>query len=251
MSEYEKSDINNAEWFIIRTGEYQYPQPADDFGYLNFTFNLDNYCDNCGIGKVQKAPFRLKTEPKQKNNQFWGLHWEFGSIFIREKAKNILEKEKIKGIKFSKPVLHKKNLEIEGFYQLHIETILDKGFDNYNSQLITCRFNNEENWHNKKNKDYCGRIKYHHPMIGGYLFDKHIFNPKYDIVETKEYFGSGGSAFRLQIVSKRFKTIVEKNKLKGISFIPIMHKRNVSIISPTHNNTYNSLWQRVKTKFNL
>lgn len=222
-TEYEKADIKNAEWFILNTGEYQYPQPEEDFGYLKATFNLDKYCHLCGIGKVQNAPYRLRTEPKQPNNQFWGLHWEFAAVFVRLEAKNILEREKIKGISFSNPVLHKKNIPIEGFYQLHIETILNKGFHNYNSKTITCKINNEENLNTDKTLQCCGRIKFHHPMIGGYLFDKSIFDKNFDIVTSSEYFGSGGSANRLQIVSKNFKQIVEKNKLKGLSFIPVMH----------------------------
>jgi hypothetical protein len=224
-TEYEKADIKNAEWFIVNTGEYQYPQPEDDFGYLKATFNLDNYCKWCGIGKIQNAAYRLKTEPKQHNNQFWGLHWDFDAIFVRQEAKNILEREKIRGIHFSNPVLHKKNTPIEDFYQLHIDTVLSTGFDKYNTKTITCKLNNEENCNTDPATKYCGRIKYHHPMIGGYLFDRNIFDNQYDIVETNEYFGSGGSANRLQIVSKTFKTIVENNKLKGLSFIPIMHDR--------------------------
>ena len=107
----------------------------------------------------------------------------------------------------------------------HIVKILDKGFDNYNTKTITCKFNNEENCNNERENDYCGRIKYHHPMIGGYCFDKNVFDSDYDIVETYEYFGSGASANRLQVVSRRFKEIVEKNKLKGVVFTPIVHER--------------------------
>jgi hypothetical protein len=224
-TEYEKADIKNAEWFVVNTGEYQYPQPEDDFGYLKATFNLDNYCRLCYIGKVQNAPYRLRTEPKQPNNQFWGLHWAFDAIFVRHETKNILEREKINGIRFSNPVLHKKNIPIEGFYQLHIDTILNKGFDNYNTKTITCKINNEENLNKDTNLQCCGQIKFHHPMIGGYLFDKAIFNKDFDIVQSQEFFGSGGSANRLRIVSKRLKEIIEQNKLKGLSFIPIMHER--------------------------
>jgi len=79
----------------------------------------------------------------------------------------------------------------------------------------------------KTNLKCCGRLKFHHPRIGGYLFDKIIFNPVFDIVQSDEYFGSGGSANRIPIVSKRFKEIVEKNKLKGLTFKPIMHERLV------------------------
>jgi len=222
---YDKVDLSNAKWFIASTGQYQYPQPEDK--YLEITFDLENYCRLCGIGRVQNAPFRLKTEPKQHNNQFWGLHWEYFAVFVRQETKNILEKEKIKGIRFSKPVLNKKNIEIEGFYQLHIDTILDKGFDSYNTKTITCKTNNEENCNTDINLKCCGRIKFHHPMIGGYLFDKSIFNSDFDIVQSNEYFGSGASANRIQIVSKRFKELVEKNKLKGLSFTPIVHDRLV------------------------
>lgn len=224
-TEYEKEDIKNAEWFLINTGEYQYPQPEDDFGYLKATFNLENYCNWCGIGKIQNAPYRLKTEPKQRNSQFWGLHWDYDAVFVRQETKNILEREKIKDIRFTNPVLHKKDSPIQDFYQLHIDKVLDKGFDSYNTKTVTCKFNNEENCNKEKEKDYCERIKYHHPKIGGYCFDKMIFDSDFDIVETNEYFGSGANANKLRIVSKRFKEIVEKNKLKGLDFTPLVHER--------------------------
>lgn len=226
-TEYEKIDILNAEWFIVSTVQYQYPQPENDFSYKNATFNLDNYCNLCDIGKIQNAPFRLKTAPKQHNNQFWGLHWEYSAVFVRQEAKDILEREKIKGIRFTNPVLNKANIPIDGFYQLHIETALEKGFDSYNTKMITCKINNEENCNTDSKLICCGRVKFHHPMVGGYLFDRLVFNQGYDIVESNEYFGSGVSANKLQIVSKRFKEIVERYKLKGLSFKPIVHDRLV------------------------
>ncbi|NHM07990.1 hypothetical protein G4D82_12215 [Flavobacterium sp. CYK-4] len=221
---YEKRDFENAEWFIVNTGSYQYPQPED--GYLETTFNTNNYCKHCGIGKVQDAPYRLKTEPKQLNNQFWGLYWEYEPIFVRQAAKNIFEKENIKEISFSKPFLHRKNIEVESLHQMHINTILENGFDNHNAKTITCKINNEEDCNKDKNVICCGRIKYHHPLVGGYVFNKDVFNPEIDIALTGEYFGSGSSANRLQIVSKKIKNLVEKNKLKGLQFIPVLHNRN-------------------------
>lgn len=222
-TEYEIQDIKNADWFIVTTGEYQYPLPDGDNGYLNLTFNLDQHCRLCGIGKLQNAPFRLK-EPKQLNNQFWGLHWEFDAVFVRPNAKALLEKENIKGIRFSQPVLHKKNIAIKDFYQLHIDTILPKAFNHYNTQIIHCKANNEEGYNTDLKFPYCGRIKFHHPMIGGYCFDKKAFNTANEIVQTYEYFGSGASAYRLQIVSKRLKMLIEKNKLRGLKFTPVIHE---------------------------
>lgn len=221
---YEKDDMEKAEWFIASPGEYQYPQPEENFGYLNTTFDLEHYCSVCGIGKVQKASYRLKTEPKQFNNQFWGLHWEFEPVFVRQQAKNILEKE-IQGVSFLNPILHKKGKPIEGFFQIQVSAVLKKGFDSYNTRIITCKTNNEENLNTDGNSKCCGRIKYHHPMIGGYLFESSIFNPHIDIAYTNEYFGSGASANRLLVVSKRFWCLVNRNKLKGLSFTPIVHGR--------------------------
>jgi hypothetical protein len=224
-SVYEKSDIENAKWFMISTGAFQFPQPEKNFGYLETTFNLENYCRLCGIGKVQNGPFRLKAEPKQSNSQFWGLHWEYEPVFVQKQTKNILENQRIKGIHFSQPVLDKKSIPVSNLYQLNIDTVLTEGFDGYNTNTITCKINNEEDLNTNPDLKCCGRIKFHHPMIGGYLFDKSVFNPALDIVLSNEYFGSGSSANRLVIVSKRFKDCVDKNKLKGLKFTPIVHER--------------------------
>lgn len=226
-TDFDEADLLAAEWFIIYAGEYQYPQPEAAFGYLKKTFDLTAYCDLCGIGNVQNAPFRLKTEPKQRNHQFWGLHWVHDALFVRSGARAILEREKIPGIHFSSPVLHKNGAMIEDFYQLHIDTTLDKAFDPYNTTTITCKVNNEEDWQSDPTLNYCGRIKFHHPERGGYLFDKAVFKPGFEIVRSAEYFGSGASAARLQIVSRRFKELVTKHHLKGLSFTPVMHSRKV------------------------
>ena len=225
---YDKEDIAKANWFYVTAGEYQYPQPESDFGYLKATFNLDQYCQNCGIGKVQNAPFRLRTMPKQPNNQFWGLHWEHDAVFIRSMAKRTLESERVEGISFSKPVLHKKGLEVDDMWQIHIQTGIGAGVDRYNLQEETCEYiSGEEN--NKlravKLIHYCGRTKYNFPKRGGIILDESRFQGAPDIVRSTEWFGSGGMAFQLPIVSKRVKQIIEKNKFKGLSFMPILHQR--------------------------
>jgi hypothetical protein len=217
-TEYDKKDMDNAEWFIISTGQYQYPQPDDDcWDYLKYTFNTDNHCMLCGIGKIQNAPYRLK-QPKQKNNQFWGLYWVSDAIFVREETKIILEKEQLQKIHFSQPVLHKNNRPIERFYQLHIDTLLDKGYNAHNADMEIC--NSDDSEHNLK---CCGRIKYDYPK-GWFVFDKKIFSKEIDFCTSNEYFGSGGQAERLNIVSKRVKEIIERNQLKGVIFKPIMYQ---------------------------
>jgi hypothetical protein len=219
---YDKQDYDDAEWFILRTGQYQYPQPESS--YLEMTFNLDEYCTFCDIGRMQNAPFRLKSAPKN-HNQFWGLHWVYDAIFVRQQAKDILAKLGLRGVRFSHPVIHKTQKPVEGFYQFHIENDLAQGFDPYNSRMITCKFGNEENSNFDPTQFYCGRVKYQHPMIGGYLFPHAMFKGECEIFQTFEYFGSGASASRLHIVSKRIRKIIEANILKGANFIPVSHHR--------------------------
>jgi len=223
---FDKADIAQANWFHVVVGEYQYPQPED--GYLRATFNLDSYCNNCGIGKLQNAPFQLKTKPKQPNNQFWGLHWEHDAVFVRAVAKRILEAENIGGISFSKPVLHKQNAEIEDIWQMHIGTELGRGIDDYNLVKEICEYDSHEepiSMGDPKLIHYCGKVKYNFPHRGGLTFEGSVFEGKPAIVRSHEWFGSGGMAMQLTLVSKRIKEVVEKNKLKGLKFVPIVHQR--------------------------
>jgi hypothetical protein len=206
-TEYDKKDMDKAEWYTIYSLPCQYPQPDDDFGYLDVTFNLNNYCSNCGIGKIQNAPFRLLKEPKQKGNQFLSLFWEEDTLFVKDEIKNILEKENIKGIHFIHPV-NKNNVTIEKYWQIIIETVLDNGFNSYNTTKETCK---------------CGNIKYNHPPKEGYNFNGKIFCSAFDFNKSNEYFGSGGQADRINIISKKTYEIINKNRLKGIKIEPIIY----------------------------
>ncbi|MES2701352.1 MAG: hypothetical protein V4649_01880 [Bacteroidota bacterium] len=224
---FDVDDYTRANWFWVSAGEYQYPQPEDDFGYQKRSFNLDNYCEVCGIGKNQNAPIRLRTLPKQEKNDFWGIHWEHEIIFVRQRAKRILEDAGVRGISFSHPVLHRNDNHIGDLFQLNIHTVLKRGFNDYNTRVLTCDRINFENSYRVLSEDtiYCGREKFHFPRIGGLTFDETIFNESSDIVKTNEYFGSGASAFQLPIFSKKLKTILDKEKIRGIYFEPIFHQK--------------------------
>ena len=227
---FDKEDFEKANWFHINAGEYQYPQPEEDFGYLQTTYNLDNYCPTCGIGKIQNAPFYLKQVPKQKNSQFWGLHWVFDVVFVRPETKEVLIREGITGISFLNPRLYKKDLVIEEVSQIMIQSSLPPGLMPYNLKDVTCKYMNEEDvnlsekWQNPKEATFCSRHKFNFPMRGGLTFNEKIFDNAPDFVQSYEWFGSGASAIRPIIVSKRFKQVIENNKIRGLKFTPIFHE---------------------------
>src|SRR6266705_4101017 len=56
---------------------WSYPMPNRDYGYLEVTYDLSDYCSSCGLGALQKAPFRLRGEPKWGKAGILQLNWVF------------------------------------------------------------------------------------------------------------------------------------------------------------------------------
>ena len=219
-TEFDKNEIDNAEWYEIFAPPCQYPQPED--GYEELVFNTNDRCPICGFGKMQINPYQLKKRPKQKGNQFWGIFWEQDALFCSSEIKNLLERESIKGIHFIQPVL-KGNIPIEGYYQIIIETTLEKGFNPKNTTERICRYK-KDNWRpdglDTKNLKYCGKMQYDYPRKGGYTFSRKIFYDNIDFCRSKEYFENGE---RVNMISKKVYETIVKNKLKGLIIEPIFY----------------------------
>lgn len=126
------------DWYHITTGQLGYPQPQNDFGYINKTYDNLNACPTCNIGLKQKDEFRFRSEPKAKHSQFLGLNWVFDQIFVRQIVKDIFEEENITGINFSRPVIDRTGLPITGLYQLRVESLVSTGLLTDNLKLEIC-----------------------------------------------------------------------------------------------------------------
>lgn len=135
--------MNN--WYHIMTGQFGYPQPKDDFGYLELTYESNIGCPICHIGIKQNNPFRFRSEPKARNSQFLGLNWVFDQIFVREPVKSEFEKSGITGVTFSRPIFHKSKKELEYIYQLHVDTILPKSLIEDNLTIEKCEYPKDKN----------------------------------------------------------------------------------------------------------
>jgi hypothetical protein len=226
---YSQQDIEAAEWVYASVGEYQYPQPEDDFGYIEATYDTSDYCARCGMGAVQVRPFRLKRDFKQKSSRFLGLHWVHDEVFVRPEVKAVLEKGHISGAEFSHPVHHKSGEDIDSVYQMIIQTIAEPGLMTEGLSTVTCQVDNEESWiegvGRVKNRlgdyPYCGRVKYHFPRTDAIKFrgDRLVGLP--DIAKSHEHFGSGAAANRLVLMRNRVVKLVNEYKLRGLKFIPI------------------------------
>ena len=211
-------------WYHITTGQFGYPQPESDFGYINRTYDTTNACLTCNIGLKQKDEFRFRSEPKAKHTQFLGLNWVFDQIFVRQAIMDIFEKEKITGLSFSQPVINKTGLPVEGLYQLLVDNIISSGLLTDNLKTEVCELPKDESTlkflktNNSKLAEgpFCGQIKYNFPQGDNHLKIKSAaFEGKPDFVRLDYYFGSGGSANRPILVCERIKQLIETEKLRG------------------------------------
>jgi hypothetical protein len=195
-SEFSNDDYSSANHLnILPTWQTQYPQPEDNFAYLEETYDLKNYCSHCGIGAIQKSPFRIKKEIKWSSKVSFVLNWVFDEIFVK---KDIYEKVFVPiGIDFVPVLLHKNGNIIEDIKQLKIDETTSR------LKLENLAFEKCEE---------CGCKKYD-PIMSGYFPD---FMDDYNvpkIVKSEEYYGSGGSASKWIIVSQSFRKILLKEKI--------------------------------------
>ena len=226
---YSKAELDTAEWLVLGArGHHGYPQPEDGFGYRQATYDLSQSCPTCNIGGVQKAPFRLRSEPKASRSQFLQLNWVFDEFFLRDEARLGLEAAGITGFDLLRPVLHKSGRPSEQVTQMVVKTILPPALQTQGLQPVTCKPRNEE-W-NPRNRlrrpepderPHCQRVKYHFIRRGPFRLRRGAFAAAPDVVKSHEWFGSGGRAEQLVLVSQKFRRTVIEAKWRGLYFEPI------------------------------
>jgi hypothetical protein len=82
-TEFTNRERDAAAWLSVEPDwHHGYPQPEDDFAYLGVTYDLGDYCDRCGTGVRQVAPFRMAGEPKWGRRGILQLNWVFDEYFV-------------------------------------------------------------------------------------------------------------------------------------------------------------------------
>jgi len=211
-------------WYHITTGQFGFPQPENDFGYLDKTYDRSTACLTCNSGLIQKDEFRFRSEPKAKRSQFLGLNWVFDQIFVRQAVKDIFEQEGITGLVFSQPVINKTGLPITGLYQLRVDSLLTNGLLTDNLKQEVCELPSDKsilkflkaNSSKLAEGPFCGQTKYNFPQGNNCIKLKaDALDNKTDFFRLNYYFGSGGSANRPIIISDRVQQIIEREKWRG------------------------------------
>lgn len=206
-SDFTKNELRAAAWLQTSSRwELGYPQPEGDFGYLNLTYDLTHYCEQCGVGYVQQAPFRVRSEPK------WGatrhiavLFWVYDAFFVRPEVwKAVFEPFGIA----CRPVLkYRTDQPLDTVVQLTIDAMLPGHLvlDGYPTEVCP----------------HCHTVKYHVPRRCGEFPPMTAVPKNVHAAFSQEYFGSGGQAFRMLFISQALYRHIESHKVKPMEFMPV------------------------------
>jgi len=197
---FSKKEIAEAKHFKVMANNHQgYPEPSDDFGYLETTYDTSDYCEQCGCGLKQKAPFQLGARPKLGKRHFFSLNWVFDELFVLKDVGSKILKEF--DINLTPAIDAKSGRELDSVAQIEIPKI-DLSLDVSGFKAETCA--------------RCGRQKYE-PISKGYIpplegkTSLHLFKPE-------PYFGSGANAHRPIIMSAALHKKISEEGLKGLDF---------------------------------
>ncbi len=133
-------------------------------------------------------------------------------IMMERGTANALLTEGIRHISTVKVIDHKSGDVVPDLLQLKVEHVLPPAFSSERAVQLRC------------NEPTCGKVKFEHPVLTGYWFDEAKLAHAPDLALSHEYFGSGGHADRLLIVSRSFRALVEKMGLRGLRFTPVLHQ---------------------------
>lgn len=198
---FTKEEIDSSRWLEIGAWQHGYPQPDEDvFGYRQATYDLTDWCEQCGIGMRQKAPFRMKGEPKWGRNAIMQLVWVYNELFVTPDAWTRVFKPAGVGCR---PVLNRNGVELKTVVQLVVETTVNIVTDDLASELC----------------ERCGRTKYL-PVTRG-KFPGLRGAPTASVVRRAEYFGSGAQADQRIIISQEIARGLASAAIRGASLKPV------------------------------
>lgn len=204
--DFDREEVDGAQYLLLNMMEHGYPQPSGDFGYLKITYDLSDYCEECGIGRRQKASFRLAGEPKCRAEIFTVL-WEHDPVFVRPRVWEAVFAPR--GFRCL-PVLNRRGQELQSVVQVVIEE--EVGLDTTGLYGRQC-------WE-------CGRVKFmERPEREGRFPQVRlpvlVEKPVSGLAYTREWFGWGHGAWKLVVVSQELYRAMKEAKVDGVGGSPL------------------------------
>lgn len=201
-TKFSQSELNKAHYLrMCPSWHWGYPQPEDNYDYLKQSFCLSEYCVQCGVGKKQKAPLRIKGEPKWGKKHILQLNWIFDVFLVLPDVWDMVFKPfSIASI----PVIdHASDIPLKTVVQLEPQGVVSLSVDELPYEQCSIK----------------GLPKYEPTTKGFFPSLRSDSNLHYMLSE--EYFGSGHAAYKAVIISAKLYKSIIGNKLNGVSFVPL------------------------------
>lgn len=227
MTSMPASDGLIAGWHVIRAkGHHGYPQPENG----GWETVYDRFCLRCGRHGRQIAPWRVRGQQVAGHSHFLQLNWLFDEFLVLPNVGARLVAA-LSGVAL-RPVLdHKSGRAIDDRQQLLIETV-ESCVEVSQLEVVTCRPDNEESAYEgfgggekryAPDTPFCGSVKHHPPHVVALT---RTLTSNADLVQSAEWFGSGGVSFSLTLASKRFVHLVRAERWRGLGFEPVLTTGN-------------------------
>ena len=199
---FSKEEVSAAKWLQLLPDWHRgYPQPREDhFGYLQATYDLSEYCEKCGVGNKQNAPFQMRGEPKWGRNEILQLNWVFDEFFVTPRLWRAVFQPRGVGYRSVKSV---RGSELQTVCQLLIDEQVRIVADDLSGANCTS----------------CDRMKYL-PVTRG-CFPPLATEPTGHVARTTQDFGSGASAHKGIIVSGELARALLAEEVRGASMRPV------------------------------
>jgi hypothetical protein len=156
------------------------------------------------------------------HSHFIQPNWLFDVFLVHPEVEIALVQEGITGVSFRDVINHKTGNPFSEFKQMAISTIIPS-IEVSRLQRVTCMPDNEESERQcpgekiyRPDAAYCHCIKHYPPTELAFALGCTPTQP--DVFQSAEWFGSGGSAYKVTITSERFKSVIENYRFRGIGF---------------------------------
>ena len=204
-TEFTERERRDAKWLAMSsTWLHGYPMPDEDNGYMEMTYDPTRCCGKCGLGLVQRAPFRMAREPRWGRRHVLQLNWVFDQYFVKPEVwQAVFRKYGIECM----PVIHNRTgQELKSVVQLQIDVVAPERLVVKEERCNTC--------------PACGVPKYEPHTRGKFPgFASEVVGPH--ALKTQEIWGSGHRAFGEVLVSQELYGAIAAARLRGVRFEPL------------------------------
>jgi hypothetical protein len=208
-TEYTPEETLKAEW--LKVGAIKHiglAQPEANSGWREVSF--DGGCRQCGVGARQKAPFRIKSEPRLKTLfATVGNGWP---LFAVSQIVGAFKDAGVRGYETWSVLLHKSGRPSACLQQMYIPTIAQPA-------LVEEAAESERFW--KETCRVCGQLRYTFYTRGMMPLRRSQLASDVDLQLTDEWFGTARASRREILVSNRVARVIMALPATGIVLWPV------------------------------